>query len=255
MQCGLFDTRCLHYHFGPVQWTHASSSLHSSFWTAHALQLPFSSITKFFLCGKGYMVSVRGYYTGMHRCRNLLGNRGSLLCKEDAQKEETPRVEFRKCPDHYYYWLQCGCIFFGLFFFLFGGKQLVNPLKPSPLVSSYVGYARSLGKISYFPASVIRKIFLLLELCLGNFLAGRIVFAVVVLFLSQFKPLLNLFDLIPIYWIVTIFALNLTLEVVVDIIFDTSDAMNQPENSCLLLCRWFEVPCFALLKWHKTNNS
>ena len=100
---------------------------------------------------------------------------------------------------------------------------LENPSPWSVVMLTTLG---ALDEISYFPALVIGKIFSPLELCLGTFLAGCIVLAVVVLFLSQFKPLLDFFDRIPLYCIVAIFALTLTLEVVVDIISDTSDAMN-----------------------------
>ena len=57
-----------------------------------------------------------------------------------------------------------------------------------------------------------------LDLCLGTFFAACIILFIVVFFLHQCQPLLDWLDRIPLYGIVTMFALVLSVSVIYDVI-------------------------------------
>lgn len=76
----------------------------------------------------------------------------------------------------------------------------------------------ALDEVSYFPSLLLGKIFTPLDLCVGAFFAACIILAVVTLFLSQCKPVLDWLDRIPLYVIVLAFALALTASVILDTI-------------------------------------
>lgn len=76
----------------------------------------------------------------------------------------------------------------------------------------------ALDEVSYFPAVIVGKVFTVTELVLGTLLTVVIILFVVVRFLSMCKPLLNFLDRIPLYAVVTLFALLLTGEVIWEVV-------------------------------------
>jgi hypothetical protein len=68
-----------------------------------------------------------------------------------------------------------------------------------------------LDEISYFPALLVGKVFSPTELCLGTAFATIIILVIVLAFLSKFKPLVDFLDGIPLYGIVGMFAIILTV--------------------------------------------
>jgi len=76
----------------------------------------------------------------------------------------------------------------------------------------------ALDEISYFPGLLIGGLFSPVELCIGTFLASLLVLAVVGCFIARFKPLLKLLDKIPLYGIISAFAIVLTAGVVYDLL-------------------------------------
>lgn len=91
------------------------------------------------------------------------------------------------------------------------------PNEPSPWTVVSLTALGALDEVSYFPALLVGKVFSPFDLCFGTFLAAVIVLAVVSLFLVRCRPVLELFDKIPLYGIVTLFAIILTVEVLLDI--------------------------------------
>jgi len=75
----------------------------------------------------------------------------------------------------------------------------------------------ALDEISYFPALLIGNIFTPFQLCLGTFIAAILVLIIVVFFLAKFKPLVDCLDRVPLYCIVGVFAVVLTVRVLLDI--------------------------------------
>mmetsp|Transcript_2689 Transcript_2689/g.5012 ORF Transcript_2689/g.5012 Transcript_2689/m.5012 type:complete len:257 (-) Transcript_2689:7804-8574(-) len=69
----------------------------------------------------------------------------------------------------------------------------------------------TLDEMSYFPALLVGKVFSPFELILGTGFATAIVLVIVLAFLSKFKPLVDFLDGIPLYGIVGIFAVILTI--------------------------------------------
>ncbi|KAL7542938.1 hypothetical protein ACHAXR_012224 [Thalassiosira sp. AJA248-18] len=90
------------------------------------------------------------------------------------------------------------------------------PSRPSPWTVISLTTLGALDEVSYFPSLLLAKMFTPLDLCLGTFFAACIILVVVTLFLSQCKPLLHWLDRIPLYGIVTAFAVVLTAGVIVD---------------------------------------
>lgn len=68
----------------------------------------------------------------------------------------------------------------------------------------------ALDEISYFPALLVGHVFTAKELCIGTLFASGTILAIVLLFLSKFKPLVDCLDRIPLYGIVGMFAIILT---------------------------------------------
>lgn len=69
----------------------------------------------------------------------------------------------------------------------------------------------ALDEISYFPALLVGHVFTGKELCIGTLLASGIILAIVLKCLSKFKPLVDFLDTIPLYGIVGMFAIILTV--------------------------------------------
>ena len=70
----------------------------------------------------------------------------------------------------------------------------------------------SLDEISYFPPLILGGIFSPAELVLGTFLAALCMVLIVVLALQPCKPCMECLDRIPLYAVVTVFAILLTVE-------------------------------------------
>ena len=75
----------------------------------------------------------------------------------------------------------------------------------------------ALDEISYFPALLVGGVFTWWELCLGTFFAACLILVIISLFLSQCQPLIKWLDSIPLYGIVGMFAIALTIGVIVDL--------------------------------------
>ncbi len=85
------------------------------------------------------------------------------------------------------------------------------PTKPSiPVIITFTTLG-ALDEISYFPALLMGNIFTPTELCVGAFFASVIILVVITLFLAQCKPLVDCLDRIPLYGIVGMFAVILTV--------------------------------------------
>lgn len=97
------------------------------------------------------------------------------------------------------------------------------PSVPSPWTVITLTTLGALDEVSYFPALLVGNIFSPFDLCFGTFLAACIVLAVVTLFLARCKSVLDFFDRIPLYGIVALFAVVLTVEVVFDVFNDQDD--------------------------------
>lgn len=85
------------------------------------------------------------------------------------------------------------------------------PTAPSVWMVVSLTTLGALDEISYFPALLVGNVFSPLELCLGTFFASSVILIIVLLFLSKFKPLVDFLDTIPLYGIVGMFALILTV--------------------------------------------
>lgn len=81
----------------------------------------------------------------------------------------------------------------------------------------------ALDEVSYFPALIVGKVFTVTELVLGTVLTVIIMLFVVIKCLSQCRPLMDLLDRIPLYAVVTVFAVLLTTEVVRDVVTGGDD--------------------------------
>ncbi|KAL7555988.1 hypothetical protein ACA910_006137 [Epithemia clementina (nom. ined.)] len=75
----------------------------------------------------------------------------------------------------------------------------------------------SLDEISYFPSLLLAGVFTEVELCLGTLLAAVVMLAIVVFFLRPCQPLMECFDRIPLYGVVTLFAILLTADYLWDL--------------------------------------
>jgi ABC-type multidrug transport system fused ATPase/permease subunit len=81
-----------------------------------------------------------------------------------------------------------------------------------------------LDEISYFPTLIIGGIFTPWELCLATLLAGLLMLAIQVFLATQFKPLIDfLDDRVPLYGIIAVFAIVLTLSLVWDLAMEDDE--------------------------------
>ena len=87
----------------------------------------------------------------------------------------------------------------------------------SPWTVVSMTFIGALDEISYFPALLIGGLFSPFELCLGALLAACLILAIITIFLSQCRPLIEWLDTIPLYGIVGMFAVALTIGVLVDL--------------------------------------
>mmetsp|Transcript_21324 Transcript_21324/g.32007 ORF Transcript_21324/g.32007 Transcript_21324/m.32007 type:complete len:331 (-) Transcript_21324:170-1162(-) len=89
----------------------------------------------------------------------------------------------------------------------------MNTIPTTPSIGMIISLTTlgALDEISYFPALIMGKIFSPMELCIGALLASVIILCVIVFFLGQCKPLVDFLDSIPLYGIVGMFAVVLTI--------------------------------------------
>ena len=78
--------------------------------------------------------------------------------------------------------------------------------------------AGSLDEISYFPGLIVGKIFTPTELILGTLLVSLIILAMVDLLVRRCTRCLHVLDQIPLYAVIGLFAILLTLEVAWDLV-------------------------------------
>jgi len=78
----------------------------------------------------------------------------------------------------------------------------------------------SLDEMSYFPALILGGIFTVAELCLATFFASCVMLIVVIFFLAQCQGFLDILDWIPLYGVVAIFAILLTIEAIWELVTD-----------------------------------
>jgi hypothetical protein len=76
----------------------------------------------------------------------------------------------------------------------------------------------ALDEVSYFPALIVGKVFTVTELIIAACFTVGIMLLIVTQFLSKCRPLLQCLDRIPLYGIITLFAIILTIDVVWDAI-------------------------------------
>jgi hypothetical protein len=89
----------------------------------------------------------------------------------------------------------------------------INAIPNTPSILMVISFTTlgALDEISYFPALIMGNIFTPFELCVGALLAAILILSVISLFLAQCKPLVDCLDRIPLYGIVGMFAIVLTV--------------------------------------------
>ena len=75
-------------------------------------------------------------------------------------------------------------------------------------------FVGSLDEIMYFPGLLLGHLFTAWELCLGAFLAACIMLLMVLTCLRQCQPLMDCLDRIPLYAVVTVFAVLMTAQLI-----------------------------------------
>ena len=95
------------------------------------------------------------------------------------------------------------------------GQDLPNA--PSVLAVITLTSLGALDEVIYFPGLLVAHLFTPFELCFGTLLAAILVLITVVFFLSTFKPLIEFVDRIPLYGIIGMFAIVLTIGVIIDV--------------------------------------
>ena len=89
------------------------------------------------------------------------------------------------------------------------------PTTPSVWMVISLTTLGALDEISYFPTLLLGDIFSPYELLLGTLLASILILMIVVLYLRKMKPLVDFLDSIPLYGIVGMFAIILTVGLVI----------------------------------------
>eukprot|EP00559_Dactyliosolen_fragilissimus_P005849 CAMPEP_0184860650 /NCGR_PEP_ID=MMETSP0580-20130426/5511_1 /TAXON_ID=1118495 /ORGANISM="Dactyliosolen fragilissimus" /LENGTH=235 /DNA_ID=CAMNT_0027357849 /DNA_START=85 /DNA_END=788 /DNA_ORIENTATION=- len=93
----------------------------------------------------------------------------------------------------------------------------IDPHHPSICAILTFTTLGAFDEISYFPALLLGHIFTPMELCLGTMLASMLILFIITFFLSRFKPVIDFLDSIPLYGIISAFAIVLTLGVFFDV--------------------------------------
>jgi hypothetical protein len=88
---------------------------------------------------------------------------------------------------------------------------------PKPLLVFSLTFLGFLDELAYFPSLILGRIFSIPDLCLGTLLAGLVMLAIVTIALAPFQPFIDWLDRrIKLYMVVTLFAIVLTVRVVVE---------------------------------------
>lgn len=77
-----------------------------------------------------------------------------------------------------------------------------------------------LDEVSYFPALILGRVFTVPELIVATLCTVAIMLLIVTQCLSKCRPLLHCLDRIPLYGVITLFAILLTIDAVLDITTD-----------------------------------
>ncbi|GKY99734.1 hypothetical protein MPSEU_000927400 [Mayamaea pseudoterrestris] len=86
-----------------------------------------------------------------------------------------------------------------------------DTIQPWMIISLTV--AGSLDEISYFPGLVVGQIFTPAELCIGTLLASLLILGLVNLLVQRCKGCLRILDKVPLYAVIALFAVILTVQV------------------------------------------
>ncbi len=94
-----------------------------------------------------------------------------------------------------------------------GGNESERDIPTTPSIKMVISLTMlgALDEISYFPALLVGNVFTPTQLCIGTCLASILILIIVSFFLTKFQPLVDFLDSIPLYAIVGIFAIILTL--------------------------------------------
>ena len=104
-------------------------------------------------------------------------------------------------------------------------QVLVIPIEASPWIVASLTCLGAMDEISYFPALLVSHIFTGWEMVLGSFLAAILILTIITTFLATCQPLIQCLDQIPLYYIVGMFAIILSVGVSEDILKERADAM------------------------------
>ena len=91
---------------------------------------------------------------------------------------------------------------------------------PSPWMVITLTTIGALDELIYFPSLILGKIFTPQELCIGTLFASILILVVILFFFAKCKKLVEFLDSIPLYGIVGVFAILLSISVVHDAIHD-----------------------------------
>ena len=81
----------------------------------------------------------------------------------------------------------------------------------APLTVGFLSLMGILDEVAYFPTLLLGHTFTVGELSMGALLASATVLVMVGLFLAQCKPLVDLFDRVPLYAVVALYATIMTI--------------------------------------------
>lgn len=87
-----------------------------------------------------------------------------------------------------------------------------------PLTIVTLTISGALDEISYFPSLVLGHIFTGTELIIGTLITVLIMLCIVTQFLQHCQPLLHCLDRIPLYGVISLYAIILTINLIIDLI-------------------------------------
>lgn len=91
-----------------------------------------------------------------------------------------------------------------------------NSIENTDIITVFIlSFIGALDELSYFPTLLLSKTFSFLELSIGALIATIIILIITTFFLAKCKPILDFFDSIPLYYIVSIFATIMTIQVII----------------------------------------
>lgn len=92
------------------------------------------------------------------------------------------------------------------------------PVEATPWIVASLTCLGAIDEISYFPALLVGHVFTGWEMVLGSIIAAIIILLVITTFLATCRPLIQFLDQIPLYCIVGMFAIILSVGMIQDII-------------------------------------